>query len=151
MNLTQLKQSFKNIRRPRKRVGRGDASGHGGTSGRGHKGQKARSGYHAKRYFEGGQMPLIRKLPKRGFNNKQFQTRIAIINLRDLNRFNNNEEVTVAKLLQRRLVRGAYDEIKVLAKCELTKEGITVHAHRFSQSAIKKIESKKGKIVRCNV
>ena len=147
MNLTQAKQGMGYLHKKRKRVGRGDASGHGGTSTRGHKGQKARSGYHSRLYFEGGQMPLIRKTPKRGFNNTRFQKLVAILNIRDLNRFNNGEDVTIEKLIQNQLVRGEFDAIKILGKGELEKEGLTVHAHRFSESARKKITDKKGKAV----
>jgi large subunit ribosomal protein L15 len=147
MNLTQLKQGMSCLRKKRKRVGRGDASGHGGTSTRGNKGQKARSGYTRRVYFEGGQMPIIRKTPKRGFNNTRFADRVAILNLRDFNRFNDGDDITVDKLREHRLLRGEYDLIKVLAKGELQKEGLTIHAHKFSESAKKKIEAKKGKMM----
>ena len=92
-------------------------------------------------------MPLIRKTPKRGFNNTRFQKLVAILNIRDLNRFNNGEDVTIEKLIQNQLVRGEFDAIKILGKGELEKEGLTVHAHRFSESARKKITDKKGKAV----
>lgn len=135
------------LHKKRKRVGRGDASGHGGTSTRGHKGQKARAGYKSRLYFEGGQMPLIRKTPKRGFTNTRFQYKIAIVNIKDFNRFNNGEDITAEKLVQSRLVHGEFNLIKVLGKGDLEKEGLTVHAHRFSASARKKIEDKKGKVL----
>lgn len=150
MNLTQLHQAVRKYHKNPKRVGRGDGSGHGGTSGRGNKGQKARSGYQSKGYFEGGQMPLIRKTPKRGFNNTRFQDVTVIINLRDLNRFENNDTVNPAKLLEKGLIRGAFDRVKVLAKGELEKEGLVVEAHSFSQSAAQKITDKKGKTVLIN-
>ncbi|MFH1226878.1 MAG: 50S ribosomal protein L15 [Planctomycetota bacterium] len=149
MNLTQLKQGMARSRKNVKRRGRGDASGHGGTSGRGNKGQKARAGYTRRLYFEGGQMPLVRKTPKRGFKNVRFAKRVAIINIDNLNIFDNNEIVTIESLQKSRLIRGEFDAIKVLGSGQLEKEGLTVHAHRFSESARKKIEDKKGKVVLC--
>jgi len=150
MNLTQLHHDVRRYHKKRKRVGRGDGSGHGGTSGRGGKGQSARSGYHTKGFFEGGQMPLIRKTPKRGFNNTRFQLVTAIINLRDLNKFENNDTITPATLKKRGLINGEFDRVKILAKGELEKEGLTVEAHSFSAAAAKKIGDKKGKIVLIN-
>lgn len=149
MNLTRLHQAVKRYHKKVKRVGRGDGSGHGGTSGRGHKGQKARSGYHRKGYFEGGQMPLIRKTPKRGFTNVRFQEKIAIVNLRDLNRFENGETINLLNLKEKGLLKGNIDKIKILAKGDLQKENLTVEAHYFSQSAIKKMQDKNCKIVTC--
>jgi len=94
-------------------------------------------------------MPLVRKTPKRGFKNVRFADQVAIINIDSLNIFDNNETVTIERLQKTRLVRGEFDVIKVLGNGQLEKEGLIVHAHRFSESARKKIEDKKGKIVLC--
>jgi large subunit ribosomal protein L15 len=149
MNVTQLHKTIKKYHKKVKRVGRGDGSGHGGTSCRGHKGQKARSGYHRKGYFEGGQMPLIRKTPKRGFINTRFQENIAVINLRDFNHFKNGETVNLLNLKEKGLLKRNVNKIKILAKGDSQKENLTVEAHYFSQSAIKKMQDKKYKIVTC--
>lgn len=138
MNITSLKKSVKVVRKYRKVVGRGDGSGHGGTSCRGHRGQKARSGFSRRPYFEGGQMPLIRRLPKRGFSNVRFQDKIAIVNLRDLNRFNDGTEVTPEILTEQGLVKGHYDKIKILGKGELTRK-LTIRAHSFSKNVLEKV------------
>jgi large subunit ribosomal protein L15 len=149
MNLTQLHQAVKRGHKKPKRVGCGDGSGHGGTSCRGHKGQKARSGYHRRGYFEGGQMPLIRKTPKRGFNNTVFQERIAVVNIRELNRFENGETINPIKLREKGIVKNVSDKIKILAKGELEKQNLTIEAHYFSQESINKIQQKNGKVVIC--
>lgn len=143
MNIAQLKQSCRVIRKKTKRVGRGGGSGHGGTSCRGHKGQKARSGYHRRPYFEGGQMPLVRRLPKRGFSNVSFQTEVSIVNLEHLNRFEDGTTITPQTLREAGLIKGYYDEVKILGNGELNRQ-LTIQAHQFSQSAKKKIQQIKG-------
>src|SRR6188508_575135 len=97
-----------------KRLGCGESSGHGKTSGKGHKGQKARSGGSIRLGFEGGQMPLIRRLPKRGFNNAAFKTNYAIVNLSDLERFEDGAEVNKESLLEAKLIRGRFAGVKIL-------------------------------------
>ncbi|HEV8662764.1 MAG TPA: 50S ribosomal protein L15 [Candidatus Methylomirabilis sp.] len=130
-------------RRPRKRVGRGPGSGHGQTSGRGDKGQKARSGPKLRPWFEGGQMPLTRRLPKRGFTNV-FRKTYALVNLRTLEqRFEAGNEVTPQVLLERGLIAALRDGVKVLGEGSLTK-ALTVQAHRFSRSAAEKIAAAGG-------
>ena len=127
----------------RKRVGRGDGSGHGKTSCRGHKGQGARSGGQRKPGFEGGQMPLQRRLPKRGFNNP-FRTDTSVINLERLEVFPSGTEVTPEVLAQQGLVRGKSKRIKILGDGSLSK-ALTVRAHGFSAKAKEKIEASGGK------
>jgi len=143
MNICQLKHNVKVIRRKAKRVGRGDSSGHGGTSCRGHRGQKARAGYSSRPYFEGGQMPLIRRLPKRGFSNARFRSVVKIINIDDLNRFDNDSVVTLQVLEEKGLVKGVYNSLKILGNGELKKK-LTVQAHYFSQVARDKIQKANG-------
>src|ERR1043166_4173930 len=104
-----------------KRLGIGESRGHGKTSGKGHKGQKARSGGSIRLGFEGGQMPLIRRLPKRGFNNAAFHKNYAIVNLSDLNRFDDGASVDEQALLDAKLIRGKYEGVKILGTGELTK------------------------------
>lgn len=128
-----------------KRLGQGESSGHGKTSGKGHKGQKARSGGSIRLGFEGGQMPLIRRLPKRGFNNAAFKTNYAIVNLADLNRFDDGATVDEAALLEAKLIRGKYDGVKILGTGELTKK-LTISADKVSASAREKIEKAGGSI-----
>lgn len=127
----------------RKRLGSGESSGHGKTSGRGGKGQTARSGSSIRPTFEGGQMPLIRRLPKRGFNNARFATRYLVVNLEDLNRFEDGARVDEALLRQTGLARGRADGIKILGNGELKKK-LTVVAQAFSASARAKIEALGG-------
>lgn len=126
-------------RKDRKRIGRGPGSGTGKTAGRGHKGQKSRSGYSRRLGFEGGQMPLIRRVPKRGFTNI-FRKEYSIVNLRDLNDFEG--EVTPETLAQRGLVRRG-DEVKILGEGEV-ETALQVKAHRFSRTAREKIEAAGG-------
>ncbi len=126
------------------RKGRGAGSGNGKTAGRGHKGQNARSGGGVRPGFEGGQLPLYRKLPKRGFHNK-FATVYAIVNINDLNRFEDGATVDIAALQQAGLVSEPLDGLKVLGDGELTKK-LTVVATKFSGSAKEKIEAAGGKI-----
>lgn len=128
----------------RKRVGRGTGSGLGKTSGRGHKGQNARSGGGVRLGFEGGQNPLYRRLPKRGFNNARFATEYAIVNLDQLNRFADGTEVTPELLLAEGVLRNPKDGIKILGNGDLTVK-LTVKAHKFSQSAADKIQAAGGK------
>jgi large subunit ribosomal protein L15 len=130
----------------RKRLGRGPGSGQGKTAGRGHKGQYSRSGSSAKPSFEGGKMPLIRRVPKRGFNNK-FAKIVAVVNVRDLEvLFATGEEVTPEGVRARGLARHQFDELKVLGTGDLTKK-LKVSAHRFSRSAAEKIEQAGGQVV----
>lgn len=143
MNIIELKKSVRVNRKKRKMRGRGDSSGHGGTSGRGHKGQKSRSGYSRRPYFEGGQMPLIRRLPQRGFSNAPFAEEVAIVNLKDLNRFENGTEVTPKVLQDAGLIKGVYDKVKILGKGELTKK-ITIQAHSFSKGVLEKVQKAGG-------
>jgi len=127
-----------------KRVGRGPGSGMGGTSTRGDKGQKARSGSGIPAWFQGGQSPLYRRIPKRGFNNKRFATRYQALNLNDFDIFNDGDIVTPELLKERGLIKKELTGIKILAYGELTKK-ITIKAHRFSSKAVTKIESAGGK------
>ena len=127
----------------RKVVGRGPGSGHGKTSGRGEKGQKARSGGSVHIWFEGGQTPLYKRLPRRGFSNKRFETKYAIINVSDLNRFKDGDTVTPAMLKEAGLVKKELNGIKVLGNGTLEKK-LTVQATIFTNSAITKIEEKGG-------
>ncbi len=127
----------------RKRVGRGPGSGLGKTSGRGHKGQKARSGSSISPWFQGGQSTLFRRLPKRGFNNNRFKTEFAVVNLADLNIFGDGDIVTPEALKEKGLVKKELSGIKVLGNGDLTKK-LTIKAHRFSSKAVTKIESAGG-------
>ncbi len=130
----------------RRRVGRGPGSGHGKTSARGHKGQKSRAGYSRKPVFQGGAMPMIRRIPKRGFNNK-FATNVAVVNIADLERlFENGGEVTPDALREKSVAKRRYDQLKILGQGELSKK-LTVSAHRFSKTAIEKIEKAGGQAV----
>ncbi len=127
----------------RKRLGQGESSGHGKTSGRGGKGQTARSGSSIRPGFEGGQMPLIRRIPKRGFNNVNFGTRYAGVNVEALNRFDEGARVDEEMLRKAGLANGHHDGVKILGDGELTRK-LTVSAHAFSASARAKIEGKGG-------
>ena len=129
----------------RKRVGRGPGSGMGKTSTRGEKGQKARSGASISPWFQGGQSPLYRRLPKRGFNNARFKTEYAVINLSDLNKFNDGDVITPEILKEKGIVKKQLAGIKVLASGELTKK-VTVKAQRFSSKAVTKIENAGGTV-----
>ncbi len=126
-----------------KRIGRGHGSGNGKTAGKGHKGQNARSGGGVRIGFEGGQMPLARRIPKRGFNNI-FATKYAVVNVSDLNKFKEGTVVDTELLVAAGLVKKASDSVKVLGNGELT-VNLTVKAAKFSQSAIEKIEKAGGK------
>jgi large subunit ribosomal protein L15 len=127
----------------RKRLGQGESSGHGKTSGRGGKGQTARSGSSIRIGFEGGQMPLIRRIPKRGFNNARHGTRYVPINLESLNRFEDGTRVDEAALRDAGLANGPVRRIKILGDGELSRK-LTISAHAFSASARSKIEAKGG-------
>jgi large subunit ribosomal protein L15 len=127
----------------RKRLGQGESSGHGKTSGRGGKGQTARSGSSVRIGFEGGQMPLIRRIPKRGFNNAQFAVRYIPVNLEVLNKFEEGATVNEAALRGLGLANGRLKRVKILGDGELTRK-LTVHAHAFSASARAKIEKLGG-------
>ena len=127
----------------RKVVGRGPGSGHGKTSGRGEKGQKARSGGGVHPWFEGGQTPLYKRLPRRGFSNARFATKYAIVNVSDLNRFKDGDTVTPELLKESGLVKKELNGIKVLGNGKLEKK-LTVKANVFTSSAITKIEELGG-------
>ena len=128
----------------RKRIGRGPASGQGKTAGKGHKGQLARTGRGMRAGFEGGQMPLQRRVPKRGFNNI-FATEMAIVNLATLEKcYNDGETVTVDSLLEKGILKKTLDGVKILGRGELTKK-LSVEANAFSESAKSKIEAAGGK------
>ena len=127
-----------------KRKGRGIGTGNGKTAGRGHKGQWARSGGGVRPGFEGGQMPLARRLPKRGFNNKVFAKHYAEVNVAALNAFEDGETICVVAMLEKGLIGKACDGVKVLGNGELTKK-LTVKAAGFSKSAKEKIEAAGGK------
>ena len=126
-----------------KRIGRGHGSGNGKTAGKGHKGQNARSGGGVRIGFEGGQMPLARRIPKRGFNNI-FATKYAIVNVSDLNKFKDGTVVDTELLVASGLVKKINDGVKILGNGDLTAK-LTVKAAKFSQSAIDKIEKAGGK------
>ena len=143
MDLSNL-QPPRGAKRRKKRVGRGPGSGHGKTAGRGHKGQKSRSGFKRKRGFEGGQMPLHRRVPKRGFHNP-FRVEYAVVNVDSLaKRFDAGTEVTPDVLRAHGLVRGGDILVKVLARGEISK-ALTVRAHKFSGQAADKIAAAGGR------
>ncbi|HUP58964.1 MAG TPA: 50S ribosomal protein L15 [Thermoanaerobaculia bacterium] len=141
MELSNLKPK-KGSRHAKKRVGRGPGSGHGKTAGRGEKGQKSRSGFSRQMGFEGGQMPLHRRLPKRGFTNI-FKRDYAVVNVSDLERFDSGATVDEASLRSAGLVKGRHDGIKILGDGKLTRK-LTVTATKFSASARKQIEAAGG-------
>ncbi len=128
-----------------KRLGCGESSGHGKTSGKGHKGQKARSGGSIRLGFEGGQMPLIRRLPKRGFNNAAFKKKIAVVNLDDLNALDEGATVNEASLRAAGLVRGDFDGLKILGRGELSKK-LAIEADFVSAGARARIEGAGGSV-----
>jgi large subunit ribosomal protein L15 len=145
MNLNDVHHGIQK-NKARKRIGRGPGSGQGKTAGRGHKGQGSRSGSSTSPIFEGGQMPLVRRIPKRGFTNR-FADVVAIVNLASLERnFQSGEEVSPDTIRDKGLVKGSYDVLKVLAKGELTKS-LKITAHHFSRSATEKIEKAGGQAV----
>ena len=138
MKLNELMQNA-GARKERRRVGRGMGSGLGKTSGKGEKGQKARSGVSIPATFEGGQLPLYRRLPKRGFSNAQFKIKYAVINVSDLNRFDDGAVVTPEILHDAGLLKNQLDGVKVLGNGTLEKK-LTIKAHKFSKEAVNKIE-----------
>lgn len=145
MNISDVNRGIHKNRK-RKRLGRGIGSGHGKTAGRGHKGQGQRSGVAFLPIFQGGTMPLVRRIPKRGFHN-QWAANIAIVNVGDLNdSFQSGDDVTPEALAAAKLVKGAYDELKILGNGELTKK-LKVSAHRFSESARQKIAQAGGEAI----
>ena len=145
MNLHDVHRGVTKNRR-RKRIGRGPGSGTGKTAGRGVKGAKSRSGYSRKPVFQGGAMPLVRRVPKRGFNNK-FALTVAEVNVEDLeNLFEAGGEVTPETLKKTGKVKGRYDVLKVLGNGNLTKK-LKVSAHRFSKSAEEKIKNAGGEVI----
>ena len=145
MNLHNLKPN-RGAKHRVKRLGCGESSGLGKTSGRGHKGQKSRSGGGVRPGFEGGQMPLHRHLPKRGFNNTRFQDKIAVVNVASLNeRFEDGDTVNMGTLKAARLVKGTYDGVKVLGNGDLAKK-LVIEGCKVSASAKEKIEKAGGSI-----
>ena len=138
MKLNELMQN-NGARTERRRVGRGPGSGLGKTSGKGEKGQKARSGVSIPATFEGGQLPLYRRLPKRGFSNSRFKVEYAVINVSDLNRFDDGAVVTPEILHDAGLLKNQLDGVKVLGNGTLEKK-LTIKAHKFSKEAVNKIE-----------
>lgn len=143
MNLSQLKPA-EGSRKSRKRVGRGSGSGHGKTSCRGHKGQNARAGGGVRRGFEGGQMPLHRRLPKRGFHSA-FKKEYALVNLSALNDFDEGVTVTPEELAQKGMVKNTLKGVKILGCGDLSKP-LIVKAHKFSKTAIEKIRFAGGEV-----
>ena len=145
MNLCDINSGIQKNKK-RKRVGRGSGSGHGKTCGRGHKGQGSRAGFSMKPTFEGGQMPLVRRIPKRGFNN-QWALKVVAVNVSDLEAaFEAGAEINPETLREKNLAKEKYDVLKILGDGELTKK-LTVKAHRFSKSALEKIEKAGGEVV----
>ena len=143
MKLNEIKPAL-GATKTSKRLGRGTSSGHGKTSGKGHKGQNARSGGGVRASFEGGQLPLYRRLPKRGFSNAMFKVKYAVINLSDLNKFEENAIVTPELLKEMGLVKNQLSGIKVLGNGTLEKK-LVVKAHKFSNIAKEQIEKLGGK------
>jgi large subunit ribosomal protein L15 len=143
MKLHELEKNI-GATRGKKRVGRGPGSGLGKTSGKGQKGQKARSGGNINPVFEGGQVPLYRRLPKRGFSNHMFKKEYAVINVEDLNRFKDGTVVTPALLKEEGIIKKQLNGIKVLGTGKLEKK-LTINAHKFSDSALEKIKESGSK------
>jgi len=143
MKLNELKYN-EGSKKDIKRLGRGSSSGTGKTSGRGENGQNSRSGGGVRVGFEGGQLPLYRRLPKRGFSNAMFKKTYAVINVSDLNMFEDGTEVTPELLFEMGIIKKQLSGIKVLGNGELTKK-LTVRAHKFSNIAKEKIEAAGGK------
>jgi large subunit ribosomal protein L15 len=145
MNLSDVNRGV-HTARPRKRLGRGIGSGQGKTAGRGHKGQGARNGVSFSPIFQGGTMPLVRRIPKRGFNNRWAKS-VIVVNVGELNEaFKAGDEVTPDALATANLVRGHYDELKVLGDGELKKK-LKVSAHKFSKTATEKITQSGGEVI----
>lgn len=145
MNLNDIHRGV-HTAKPRKRLGRGIGSGHGKTAGRGHKGQWSRNGVSFLAVFQGGTSPLVRRIPKRGFNNRWAKT-VLIVNLGDLNKaFKSGDHVTPESLAAANLVKGGYDELKILGDGEVTKK-LKISAHRFSKTATEKITKAGGEAI----
>lgn len=146
MNLHTLKPASGSVKSP-KRIGRGEGSGHGGTSTRGHKGAKSRSGYSKKRGFEGGQMPLQRRIPRFGFNNP-FRVTYKVINLDTIQQLLEQNNVSVIDLafFQAHGLASKNDRVKILARGEFSAKVTEIHAHAFSKTAVEVIEKNNGKI-----
>lgn len=145
MNINDVHEGIQKYKK-RKRIGRGTGSGLGKTSGRGHNGQRSRAGHSQHPTFQGGAMPMIRRIPKRGFNNK-WAVEVGEVNIADLeSNFAAGEEVTPDALREKDLANYRYGELKVLGKGEITKK-LTVHAHCFSASAKEKIEKAGGTVI----
>ena len=140
MNITSIAGSH----RTRKRIGRGRGSGHGKTAGRGHKGAGSRAGSTSLTLYQGGSTPLFRRLPKRGFSNYNFAVRYEIVNVSQLERFDDGSVITVQQLIDARLIDSAKSKVKILGDGELTKK-LEVTAHRFSKIAEEKIVGCGGK------
>ncbi|MDR3288700.1 MAG: 50S ribosomal protein L15 [Peptococcaceae bacterium] len=143
MKMHELKPAPGSTHAP-KRLGRGTGSGHGKTAGKGHKGQKARSGGGVRVGFEGGQMPIARRLPKRGFTNI-FKKEFIVLNVRDLERFNEGDTVNYQSLFETGLIKTVKDGVKILGMGELTKS-LTVQVDKVSRSAVDKIVAAGGKV-----
>jgi large subunit ribosomal protein L15 len=143
MNLSKL-ENRPGARKKKKILGKGIGSGHGKTSGKGHKGQWARSGPGVRLGWEGGQMPLLRRIPKRGFNNTKFQIPYVIVNVGDLEIFKAQDEITPEKLKEKGLIKGRAPRVKVLGAGDV-KQSFVVKAHLFTKSAKEKIEKAQGK------
>ena len=143
MKLNEIQVPF-GAKKKRKRIGRGEGSGHGGTSCRGHKGQKSRSGVRIPAWFEGGQMPIQRRLPKRGFRNI-FRKEYQVVNLKDLARCGGEKVITPELLREKGIVKKQRVPIKILGEGQVA-EGLTVRAHAFSVIARSKIESANGSV-----
>lgn len=146
MRLNELRPEEGSKSKKRKRVGRGTGSGTGTTSGRGHDGQNSRAGGGVRPGFEGGQMPLFRRMPKRGFTNN-FAKKYVVLNIGDLNRFDNDTVITPELLIKERVInkKKDMDGIKILGNGDLNKK-LTVKAHKFSKTATEKIEAAGGKV-----
>lgn len=148
MNLTELKETYL-PRKKNKRVGRGKGSGTGRTSGRGQKGQNARQGANLRIVFEGGTMPLFRRLPKRGFNNVRFQDDWVTVNIEQLNQLQPGTEVTLETLKEQKILRVKKSQkpfLKILGEGELKVENLIVKAHKITNKAKEKLEQAQGKV-----
>ena len=145
MNLNDVNRGIKKFKK-RRRVGRGPGSGHGKTAGRGHKGQGSRAGSSRQATFQGGTMPMVRRVPKRGFNNR-FASKVAVVNVEDLDRcFSAGDDVNLKSIDKTPLLSHRYDELKILGNGDLTKK-LKVSAHRFSKSAVEKIQKAGGEVI----
>ncbi len=146
MQIHDVHVGIQKHKRP-KRIGRGVGSGNGKTAGKGHKGHSSRQGYKQNPLMEGGQMPLIRRVPKRGFNNGKFRRDYAILNIEALERFDDGATIDEAALRAAGIVKGRHDDgVKVLGDGALTKK-LTVHAHKFTEGAVKKITDAGGQAI----